>query len=215
MRDLYIVGAGGLGREVLGWALDVPEEQRDWVFKGFLDDNPDALQSYNVEWGILGRPLDFEPGEGHLFLIAIGKPVVKLNLYRRMKAKGARFLTLVHPRAIVGRGCAVGEGSVLCPGAILSADVTLGEMVSLSSYATAGHDSVIGPGCTLAAHCDVTGHVRLGEGVFMGTHAVVAPSVSVGDYAVIGAGSVVIRRVGPRETMVGVPARCLGQFCGS
>ena len=53
----------------------------------------------------------------------------------------------------------------------------------------------------------MTGGVQLAEGVFMGSHAVVVPKVTVGAYAVIGASSVVIRKVASGSTVFGVPAK--------
>jgi len=43
--------------------------------------------------------------------------------------------------------------------------------------------------------------------VFMGSHASVLPGAVVGDYARVGAGSVVLRKVRPYTTVMGVPAQ--------
>ena len=53
----------------------------------------------------------------------------------------------------------------------------------------------------------MTGGVTLQEGAFLGSHAVIVPKVVVGAYAVVGAGSVVIRKVAPGVTVFGVPAK--------
>jgi serine acetyltransferase len=79
-------------------------------------------------------------------------------------------------------------------------------------YALVGHDSVLGDGCMLNAHTDVTGGCRLGEGVFMGSHAAAWPRAVVGDYAGIGGGSVVLRRVRPHSTVMGAPAKQIAGF---
>ncbi|NBX34537.1 hypothetical protein EBR16_04155 [bacterium] len=46
MKKLLIVGAGGFGREMHAWALQHPDHGRDWIFAGFLDDNPAALADF-------------------------------------------------------------------------------------------------------------------------------------------------------------------------
>ena len=43
MKNLYIVGAGGFGREVYGWLTDELTLLKEHTFIGFLDDNKDAL----------------------------------------------------------------------------------------------------------------------------------------------------------------------------
>lgn len=91
----------------------------------------------------------------------------------------------------------------------LTVDVTVGNFVTINRFSSAGHDVVIGDGCTLSCYCDVTGYARLGRGVFLGSHASVLPGVCIGDFAVIGAGSVVLRQVSPGKTVFGVPAKVL------
>ena len=39
MKKLYIIGAGGFGREVLGWARQCPLCGSEWIIGGFIDDN--------------------------------------------------------------------------------------------------------------------------------------------------------------------------------
>ena len=51
MKNLYIVGAGGFGREVYAWLLDLPECNFEWQIKGFLDDNLEAMDGFNYEAG--------------------------------------------------------------------------------------------------------------------------------------------------------------------
>lgn len=212
MKRLLIIGAGGFGREVMSWASHVNADQRDWEVGGFLDSNPKALDGYDRKIEIVGDPLTYTPSDGDLFVCAIGDPATKLRMCRDMKARGARFLTLIHPTAVIGLDCIIGEGCVLCPGAVITTSVTLGSFVCLNVYSTVGHDAVIGDGCTLSAHTDVTGYATLGEGVFLGTHASILPNATVGDYAVVGAGSVVLRKVRAHSTVVGVPAKQIHGF---
>lgn len=212
MKRLLIVGAGGFGREVLSWASALDHQQNPWKVAGFLDSNPRVLDGFGLETGIVGDPLSYVPAENDLLVCAIGDPKTKLTLCRRLKERGGQFLTLIHPTAVIGLGCKLGVGCLVCPGAVATTDVTLGDFVALNVHATVGHDAIIGDGCTLNAHCDVTGGARLGEGVFLGSHAAILPGATVGDYAVVGAGSVVLRSVRSRTTVVGVPARVIYGF---
>jgi len=49
--------------------------------------------------------------------------------------------------------------------------------------------------------------VRIGSDVWIGGGAIILPGVTIGDGAVIGAGSVVTRNVGPGVIAAGNPAR--------
>jgi sugar O-acyltransferase (sialic acid O-acetyltransferase NeuD family) len=208
MKKLWIVGAGGFGREMHVWARQHPDHGRVWKVEGFLDDNAQALRAF-------GDFAPIAPLTGHavdpsaLYLCGLGLPPVKEKLLRPLLDAGAEFLTFIHPRALVGDRVKLGRGVVLCPGAIASADITLGEFVMLNLHATVGHDASIGAWSTLSAHCDVTGRVQVADRVFMGSQASVIPGKSIGSRSVLGAGAVVINDVPADVTVVGNPARVL------
>jgi sugar O-acyltransferase (sialic acid O-acetyltransferase NeuD family) len=207
LKRLLIVGAGGFGREVLAWAEDLPKDGRGWQVGGFLDKDPDALARLGIDHPIVGDPDVYVPGPADIFVCAVGDPEVKLALAARLKSRGGSFATIIHPSAIVGQRSTVAEGSIICPRATITVDAKIGAHVAVNICSSVGHDAVLGDGCTLSAFCDVTGKARLGTGVFMGSHASILPGVSVGDFARIGAGSVVLRRVKPHTTVMGAPAK--------
>lgn len=207
MRRLLIVGASNFGREVLDWALAVPAENRDWEVGGFLDSRTSILDGFDVPYTILGDPDTFPLNDNDCLICAVGDSKVRLDYCRRLKSRGARFITLIHPATIIGSGCRLGEGCILCPGAIVTNHVALGNFVMLNVHSSVGHDAVLGDGCTLSPHADVTGWAVLGEGVFLGSHASILPKACVADYTVVGAGSVVLKKTEPHSTVVGVPAK--------
>ena len=53
--------------------------------------------------------------------------------------------------------------------------------------------------------------IRVGDRVFVGARAMVLPGVTIGEGAVVAAGAVVTRDVGPYQIVAGVPARPIGQ----
>lgn len=209
MKKILIVGAGGFGREILSWVKDTFEGKDGFEIVGFLDADSHVLDNYECPFPILGDPSTYQPRPDDQFVCALGQPKIKLKVCKDLKDKGGSFLTLIHPTAVVGDRCTFGEGCVLCPGAVITTDVTLGDFVIINAQATVGHDASIGDGSTLSGHADVTGFAQLGEGVFMGSHACVLPNAKIGDYATVGAGSVVLRKVKPHTTVMGVPAKKL------
>ena len=207
MKDVFIAGAGGFGRELVAWATDHPDCGREWRLAGFLDDNPEALAGYRYPLSVVGGIADYEPGKNELLLCGLGVPAVKERLCPELIRRGAVFLTLVHPRAVVGRNVELGAGTVVCPGAVLTSDIQAGELVLFNNLSSAGHDVRVGAYSTLSCHVDLTGYVEIGRGVMVGSHASILPKVTVGDGAFVGAGSVVLNPVGAGQHVFGSPAR--------
>ena len=209
MRRLLIVGAGGFGREMFHWVRQHPDHGVRWTLGGFLDDNAEALGGFGRDPGIVGSLRDYKPSPSDLLVCALGLPKPKKTVVESLLARGAEFLTFVHPAAIIGGDVHLGQGTVVCPGAVLTADIRIGRFVTVNNCATVGHDSVIGDYASLSCHADVTGFCKVGEGAFLGSHAGMIPKSTVGDWAVVGAGSMVMMPVEPGVTVMGVPAKRL------
>jgi sugar O-acyltransferase (sialic acid O-acetyltransferase NeuD family) len=208
MKKLYIVGAGGFGREAYAWVSQHPDCGRAWELDGFLDDHADALADY-------GRFARVHPLTRHvvlpdnLYVCGLGKPALKEKLIRPLVAAGAVFPPFIDPSARLGARVRLGRGVVLCPGAVLTTDVELGEFVMVNLNTTVGHDAKVGDWSTLSAQCDVTGGARVADRVFLGSRATVIPGKSVGSRAVVAAGAVVMTDIPADALVAGNPARAL------
>ena len=207
MKKVIIVGAGGCGREVMQWALDCVKAGTAWDLLGFIDDNPDALQGLRVNHPILGSIKDWQPKADEYFICGIATPHIKRRIVSDLKAKGAVFLTLIHPSAIVSATALVGEGVVMSPFSVFSDNTVIGDHVFINLHTAIGHDARVGDYSVISSYCDITGGVSIGKDVFLGSHAVVVPKVKVGDGAYLCAGSVVMNRVAPGAKVLGNPAR--------
>lgn len=207
MARLFIVGAGGFGREVFAWMKQMPEWETRWDFAGFLDDNHAALDGFSSGARVVAGISGFAPRAGDEMVCAIGAPEVRLRIARELQAAGAVFPIIRHPLSAVGDNCRLGAGTILCPGAMLTSNVTLGDFVIVNLGATVGHDARVGDAAILSPHADVTGFAVVEACVMLGAHAVVLPSARVGRGAKVGAGSVVLRSVPAGATVFGVPAK--------
>ncbi len=207
MKNLIVIGAGGFGREVLSWARQSTAHGREWQIKGFIDDNPQALDGKRCGAPWLARIQDYAPEQNDLFLCAVGNPATKKACSELIMSRGGRFTTLIHPSVVLGDEISLGEGVILCPYAVLSGYNILGRGVVVNMHSTVDHDAVVGDWTQVNCHCDLTGGVKIGTQVWFGSHVTVAPGIQVGDRAFLGIGSVIVRNVEPGSKVFGVPAR--------
>ena len=207
MKNLVIIAAGGCGREVLQIANDINEVSLKWNIKGFLDDNPDSLSGKICDANIIGGIDDYVIEDNDEFICCIGNSNLRKAVIEKMKAKGAKFTTIIHPNAIIADNCKIGEASIIYPYALISDNAVVGDGTIINMYSSVAHDSVLGEYCTISAHCDITGMCTLGERVFMGTTSHIVPGTKIGNDVYICAGSTVMTRVQDGRKMMGCPAR--------
>ena len=207
LAKLVIVGAGGFGREMVAWARQCVQFEREWTIKGLIDDNPAALAGKNTPAPLLGNVQDYQPSADEVFICAMGIPAVKRRCCELLLSRGARFTRLIHRTAVLGDNVELGEGVVLCPYTVLSANNRLGLGVAINLHSSVDHDACVGDWSQVYCHCDLTGAVHVGREVFIGSSVSIIPGISVGDGAYIGAGSVVLRNVPSGAKVFGVPAR--------
>jgi acetyltransferase-like isoleucine patch superfamily enzyme len=129
-----------------------------------------------------------------------------------LEQKGGLFATLVHPTALVGHEAQIGYGCILGPFTQLSCDLRLGKHVAFGTHSNTAHDTRVGDYCQISGSCEINGNAVLEEGVFLGSHATILPKAHVGAWAYVGAGSVVLKRVGPGVKVFGNPAVPIGEL---
>ena len=206
MKKIYVVGAGGFGRELLWWIKDINKVTPTWEIVGFLDDDPHALDAYECDYKIVGSIKDWEPKEDEEFALALGSPSLKRKIVDVLKNKGAKFATIIHPTAMLSEFAHFGEGFIMFPYSKLSANSTVGDFVTLLS-SPIGHDTIIGDYSVISGNCNIVRNVVIGKDVFLAAGVSIAQDIHIGDGAYLGIGSVILKDVQPGAVMFGNPAR--------
>jgi sugar O-acyltransferase (sialic acid O-acetyltransferase NeuD family) len=205
-QRILIVGAGGFAREVHNWAR-VAWPCHAGLIKGFLSADPCRLEKGNHGLGVVGDPAEFMPAHGDFFILGIGIPGVRRRVAEGLQKRDARFLTLVHPTAIVAESAHIGTGCVLCPYAIVSDAARLGNFALLNYYSSIGHDAAVGDYTVLSPYATLGGGSRTEDDVFLGLHASIGPGRTAGARSKISANSCCLNDASEDSIVYGVPGR--------
>jgi len=208
MYNIIIVGAGGCAREIYYWANDTFSKE-NYKIKGFLSYNQKDLEGFNVKSDIIGNDDNYKIEKNDLFIIAIGDIDIKKRAVNRLKKRGAKFISLIHPTALIIPTAKIGEGVVICPHCLISDNAQLGNFVMMNINSICGHDGKVGKYCILSPYAILNGFAILEDEVFLGTHATVTPYKSVGYRSKVSANSVVMRNVPPNRIVFGVPGKAI------
>lgn len=214
MKELYIIGAGGFGREVAWLVERINEAAPTWDLKGFIDDNTALHATMEDEYPVLGGCNDLGAMDHEVWVVcAVGSARVRKKIVEKLGQYGnVRFATLIDPNVQMSKRVKIGEGSIICAGTIITVDVSIGRHNIINLDCTIGHDAVLEDYVTLYPSVNVSGNVVLGQGVEMGTGTQIIQGKTVGQGSVVGAGAVVVKDLPERCTAVGSPAKAIKFF---
>ncbi|MFC7360033.1 NeuD/PglB/VioB family sugar acetyltransferase [Nocardioides astragali] len=215
---IVIVGGGGFGREVIDVieAINAAAPEPLWELVGVVDDslapdNRERLAKRSISY--LGTADDFLAtcGGPVAYAVGIGAPSVRRKVALRFEEGGHSGAILLHPSATMGSEVTIGAGTVACAGVRITTNITIGRHVHLNPNVTVGHDTSVGDFVSLNPSASISGDCVVESGVLVGVGGIVLNRLRVGQDAVVGGAACAVRDVAPGTTVVGVPARPLGQ----
>jgi sugar O-acyltransferase (sialic acid O-acetyltransferase NeuD family) len=215
-KRIVVLGAGGFARETEWLIRDISRAGAEqYEFVGFIVSDAAKLSEHDSRDRVLGDCswLAANPGKVDALAIGIGNPAVRARMGEELSQDFPRleWPALVHPTVQIDRDSAkFGRGVLLCAGNIATVNVVFDDFCMVNLACTIGHESKIGVGCVLNPTVNVSGGVTLEDGVLVGTGAQILQYVRVGKGATVGAGAVVTKDVPPSVTVVGVPAKVMG-----
>lgn len=207
MKDLYIIGAGGFGREV-AWCVErINIVKPTWNIRGFIDDNEKKWGTKEDEYPILGGCEYLNNQKDVYAVCAVGNPKIRKQIIEKLSNGGVRFATIVDPSVVLSKRVVIGEGTIICAGTIATVDISIGKHVIINLDCTLGHDDVIEDFVTIYPSVNVSGNVIVGECCELGTGTQVIQGKKIVKNTIVGAGAIVIRDIKESGTYVGSPAR--------
>lgn len=209
MKELYIIGSGGFGREVAWLVERVNQVNPSWNLVGFIDDNPNTWGTECNGYEVLGGTEILNNSDDEVWVVcAVGAAKTRKKIVEKIQnMEHVKFATLVDPSVINSSYVEIGEGSIICAGTILTVNITVGKHVIINLDCTLGHDDVIEDYVTIYPSVNVSGNVKVGTMTELGTGAKIIQGMDVSSEVILGAGAVVSKSLREPGTYVGIPAK--------
>jgi sugar O-acyltransferase (sialic acid O-acetyltransferase NeuD family) len=207
MNHVYIVGAGGLGREYLSFIKTDVAYGKDWVIVGFIDSRKEKKGTEIDGLPVVGNENEVTISENTRFTVAVGDTSVKKKIVSNLLKRKAQFIST---RTIcdIGNRASVGIATLM-KNVSISVDCKIGDYVFLDAGVMLGHDVDVGNFSHIGSGAFVGGGAKIGMGVTIHPRALIARGISIGDGAIIGLGAVVLRNVAANQTVIGNPGRSI------
>lgn len=212
MKDLVIIGTGGVGRETAQIVEEINSINKEWNLLGFIDDNKDLIGKKINGYRVIGNRVHLNCFEKEVYVvIAIANHFIKEDLVKYLTNENIKYATIIHPTVKLSKTVKVGEGCIIYPGVIMTVNINVGNHVIISPKCGIGHDSNIEDYVTLLWNVNVSGNENIREGATLGSGCTIIQGLEIGKNSYVGAGSVVIRDIEENKTAVGVPTKYIGE----
>ena len=182
--------------EVLGFIDDyLSNDDSDLNILGKVEDIPEIINKYDVT----------------NFIVAIGHNYFREKVVSRMllQNKFIKFISSVHPSAIIGSDVVIEDGVVIMPNVVVNSNTIIGVHSILNTGSIAEHDCVLSDFSSLAPNSVISGNVSVGKGSSISVGACVINKINIGEGTIIGAGAVVVKDVGDYKLVIGVPGKSI------
>ncbi len=209
MKDLVIVGSGGLATEIKWLVDEINLKKNVWNVLGWISNDTIGKEIYGIP--VLGgdawlinhqKPIDV--------VVAIGDGKIRKKLVKQYKCnQNITFPSIIHESVIKSPEVRIGEGCIVMPQTSMTINISIGDFCVINPACTVGHDCVIKDCVTVFPGAHISGNVKLGECSSIGAGANIIQGKMIGAGAFIGAGATVINDIPEHKTAVGVPARIL------
>ena len=208
MKQLIIIGAGGMGRTVYSNVLESVGYGETFEVKGFIDDDLHALDVFPNYPPVVGTISGYQPEADDVFVCSIGG-ASRRPCMENIISRGGEFINVIHRTARLLTNVVIGKGNFIGADTVIGNDVVIGNYNMIQSYTIIGHDVRMGDYNRIDTRVTCVGGVVIEDEVNIHTSAVVSHNVTVENKAHVAALSFVIKDVKAGTTVIGNPAKKL------
>ena len=206
MKNLLLIGAGGHCNS----CIDVIEQEGKYRIVGILDKKENIGKAV-LGYKIIGTDAEvLQYVENNSFLCTLGminNADLRNNVINRFINNGAKFATVVSPKAYLSNHAALGVGSIVMHQATINANVKIGQHCIINTGANIEHDCIIEDLTHISTNAVVNGNCHIAQSCFVGSNATLIQGITLNAKSIVGAGAVVLHSFGKNGVFVGNPAK--------
>lgn len=205
LKEIVVFGSGGHA----GVIIDLIESHTSYRIRGLIDA---TRKTGEIIYGYKVIPIESIIGDKEVYgIIAIGDNWIRYSISEliKMQIPDFKFISLIHPTAIISQKAVIGEGSLVLAGAIIQTNCKVGAHSIINTKSSVDHDCKLGNFVSVAPGATLGGKVEVGDFSIISLGANVIHSVKIGEHSLIGAGSTVIKNIPSYKIAYGVPARII------
>lgn len=210
MKDIVIIGAGGMGREIKDIVKAINNVKPVWNILGFYDDA--YISSYIVSdnFRCLGTIEDLQSQKSKNINVVFGiadREVVSSIVEQLQDKNNFNFPNIIHPSVEINTPLTMGIGNVLAFGTFLSCDISIGNYNFLNTSVSFGHDVQIANFNAFMPRTQISGNVIIGSLNFFGMNSAVVQNKSIGSNNIVNAFTLLTKSIKNDRKYFGIPGR--------
>ena len=185
MKNIVIIGAGDLGKEIVWLIEDINKRQPTYLILGFLDDDADKAGTEFYGYKVLGGTEQLRELSSRMPLNAV-VAIQDGGIRKKIVEEHPEFTmweTIIHPTAVIASTTSVGKGSIFFPQVTVSVDSRLGAFGLYYIHSIVCNDCVIGDYVSIMSGASVSERAEIGDGCFLAAGSTVYPHKKLGNNA--------------------------------
>lgn len=187
MKNIVIIGAGDLGKEVVWLIEDINKIIPTYLILGFLDDDKAKEGAEFYGYKVLGSTSRLEEF-AERFPVSAVIAIQDGKARKKIVEEHSNFTaweSIVHPTAVIASTSPVGKGSIVFPQTTVSVDTHIGDFGLFYIHSTICNDCIIGSFVSVMANALISERANVGNGCSIASgqcvqpHKMILPNTSI------------------------------------
>jgi sugar O-acyltransferase (sialic acid O-acetyltransferase NeuD family) len=214
IQDIYIVGAGGNGKEIADTIVAINEATLTFRLAGFIDDNKSIIGKMINGTKVVETIDDFVVSysktsrEKPMAIISVADPQTKAKLVQKLDGF-VTWTNIIHPNTHIAPNVTLGIGILIQSFVHIASNTTVGSHVMINNHSSLGHDVTLCEYSSVMVNSILSGHVKVKRFGYLASSVTILPGITIGENSLIGAGTIVTKDIPSNVVAYGNPAKVI------